>query len=343
MPTSKRWGFTLVELLVVIAIIGVLIALLLPAVQQAREAARRMQCSNNMKQLGLAMHNYHDTYKKFPCLCYLDGSNNPSYLGFSAFVQILPYIEQGNLQEQVRIATKNYNNHWDSNSTIQNLRSKKIEAFICPSDTSFPASTGWLANGPGCNYGLSFGPTLSWNNLTNQNGMFRQQNNAKGQETKMADVTDGLSNTMMASEHLVGDNNNSSLMNGNSSEPRIGSSPGWNSPMFPTQAQLNSFGQTCQGITSHLSTNGNQWIAPVPTQTIINTVATPNWRYPDCQTSGSGFASDRDGIYTPRSRHPGGVLAVAGDGSVKFITETVNLLTFQCFGARNDGKPVSLP
>lgn len=343
MPTSKRWGFTLVELLVVIAIIGVLIALLLPAVQQAREAARRMQCSNNMKQLGLAMHNYHDTYKKFPCLCYLDGNNNPSYQGYSAFVQILPYIEQGNLHEQVRNATSNFLNNWDSNSTIQNLRAIKIDAFICPSDTTFPASTAWLANGPGCNYGLSFGPTLSWNSLTNQNGMFRQQYGQKGQETKMADVTDGLSNTMMASEHLAGDNNNNSLMNGNSSEPRIGSNPGWNSPQFPSQSQLNTFGQTCQGITTHNSTNGCQWIAPVPTQTIINTVATPNWKYPDCQITGSGFSADRDGIFTPRSRHPGGVLAVAGDGSVKFVTETVNLLTFQCFGARNDGKPVTLP
>lgn len=347
MKTKTRYGFTLVELLVVIAIIGVLVALLLPAVQQAREAARRMQCSNNMKQLGLAFHNYHDTYNTFPSSNYQMGNTAAyAYQGYSALVQILPYIEQGNLYDQLQTGSNNFYYEWTYGNPIQTIRATKIDAFLCPSDTAYPSDTSGWGNGPGCNYAVSIGASLLWHDMANQNGMFRQQYGKKA-ETRMADVTDGLSNTLLASEHLVGDNNNNTLMNGNSSEPRIGSDPGWGSNpkphQFPTQAQLTSFGQSCQGTTTHNSTNGCQWIAPVPTQTVINTLAPPNWQYPDCQTSGSGFAADRNGVYTPRSRHPGGVMAVAGDGSVKFVPETVNLSVFQNFGARNDGQPITLP
>jgi prepilin-type N-terminal cleavage/methylation domain-containing protein len=102
---QKRSGFTLVELLVVIAIIGILVGLLLPAVQAAREAARRMQCSNNMKQIGLAMHNYHDTHKSFPTFVIHNGQGD-YWRGYSAFTQMLPFIEQGNLSNSLAVATQ---------------------------------------------------------------------------------------------------------------------------------------------------------------------------------------------------------------------------------------------
>lgn len=348
MQKNKRLGFTLVELLVVIAIIGVLIALLLPAVQQAREAARRMQCTNNLKQLGIAFHNYHDTYKTLPAMNYRPSGKNP-YLGYGAMVRILPFIEQGNLYDQLQVTSLNFGRDWaDGNNAA--VRQTEIDAYRCPSDSNYPSnpSAGSWHDGPGSNYGVSFGSSRSWSSVANQNGMFRgpigwDGTSETGGKPEMGfnGVTDGLSNTLMVSEHLVGDDNDNVLANGNTSEPREASDVSWN--QYPTQAEINSFGQTCQGVTAHNGTNGQHWIMSLPTQTALNTVAPPNWKYPNCQTSGSGIASDRDGVYAPRSRHPGGVVCAAGDGSTKFVTETIDLTTWQSFGGRNDGKVVALP
>ena len=335
----KRKGFTLVELLVVIAIIGILIALLLPAVQAAREAARRSQCTNNEKQIALGFHNYHDVYKCFPRFCYRNGQNS-YWRGYSAFTMLLPYIEQQSVFDQVQVDTNQFYEHWDTGGPA-NIRGTPIDAFDCPSDSPFPTAGGW-SNGPTCNYGVSFGSTLSWGNRANQNGMFRGQGGTQNTEITFADIRDGSSNTIMASEHLAGDNNDGQLMIGNSSEPRIGS--GFSgSYTYPAVADLNTFGQNCEATTAHNSENGNQWIAPEPTQSSLNTVAPPNWQFPNCQTSGSGFAADRDGVYPPRSRHPGGVNAALGDGSVRFITETIDVKTFQYLGGRDDGNAIQVP
>ncbi|WP_197452037.1 DUF1559 domain-containing protein [Rosistilla carotiformis] len=321
----------------VIAIIGILVGLLLPAVQAAREAARRMSCSNNMKQLGLAMHNYHDVHLAFPACNYTANEDDGyAYLGYSAWVQILPFIEQDALHQGIVQSSDQFYKRW--HNVASQYKNAKVDAFLCPSDLAYPSGS------PGCNYAVSYGTTTSFSNPTNQNGMFRgpQTDHSKpGVETKMRDVLDGLSNTLMMSEHLVGDNETSSLMNGNSSEPRKGSSAGFNT--FPTQAQLDTFGAACEAVSDHNGSNGQFWITGLPTQTMINTLATPNWRYPNCQTSSSGFASDRDGVYTPRSRHPGGVMATVGDASVRFVGETIDLSTWQNFGARNDGTPLQLP
>ncbi len=340
----KRDGFTLVELLVVIAIIGILIALLLPAVQAAREAARRSQCTNNLKQVGLSMHNYHDVHKCFPAAVYRNGQND-FWRGYSAFVQVLPFIEQQAVYDTLKADSRNFYLHWNHGDT-QNIRASAIAAYKCPSDSAFPSAGGnsW-ANGPGCNYGVSTGSTIEWNHWKRQNGMFRCKDDGNSQaEVKMADIRDGTSNTMLASEHLTGDDNDGQLMNGNSSETRIGSAfPGGESNADATQAQLDTWGLACQGVTTHNSENGCQWVAPEPTQTTLNVVAPPNWKYPNCQTSGSGFAADRDGAYVPRSRHPGGVNVAVGDGSTRFISETIDLDTWHWFGNRDDGNAIQLP
>ena len=334
---NPRKGFTLVELLVVIAIIGILVGLLLPAVQAAREAARRMSCSNNMKQIGLSMHNYHDTHKVFPTFVTRNGQND-YWRGYSAFTMVLPFIEQQPLYNQVQTQTRNFFEHWDT-GPHNALRATTVSAFLCPSSPRFPSSgTGW-SNGPGCNYGVSFGSTIEWQNFQNQNGMFRGQSNATAKcSTRLADVSDGLSNTLLASEHISGDDNGSFLMGGATSEPRIGSAFPAGGNQYPSQAQLDTFGAACLAATAHNSQNGNQWMSPEPTQTALNTAAPPNWRYPNCQTSGSGFASDRDGIYTPRSKHSGGVQCAVGDGSVRFVTESIDLKSWQYFGGRDDGQ-----
>lgn len=344
MKTLKRSAFTLVELLVVIAIIGVLIALLLPAVQQAREAARRMQCTNNQKQLGIAFHNYHDTFGVLPAMNYRSGNGASAYQGYSALVQILPFVEQGNVYDQLKTSSTSFFVDW-GNGNIANIRRTAIDAFKCPSDTDYPTNVGggsWH-DGAGCNYGVSFGSTKSWSDINRQNGMFRGPTPATGSGAELGfnATTDGLSNTLLASEHLVGDDNDNVLANGKTSEPREASNPSWSE--FPTQSDLNTFGATCEAATAHNGTNGQHWMMPLPTQTALNTIAPPNWKFPNCQTSGSGIAADRDGVYTPRSRHPGGVNCVAGDGSVRFITETIDLAAWQNFGARNDGKVFELP
>ncbi len=339
---KRTSGFTLVELLVVIAIIGILVGLLLPAVQAAREAARRMQCSNNVKQLALAMHNYHDTHKSFPCFVTRNGQGD-YWRGYSAFTQLLPFIEQSPLQAAVATSSNNFFSHWDVGGPVAfyTARATSVPAFLCPSAQRFPTSgTGW-SNGPGCNYGVSFGSTIIWADYTKQNGMFRGQSNTTARcSVRMADVTDGTSNTLMLSEHLSGDDNGNFLMKGQSSEARIGSAFA-GAVEYPSEAEINTFGAACLAITNHNSTNGGQWMSPEPTQTALNTVAPPNWRFPNCQTSGSGFASDRDGIYTARSTHTGGVNAGMGDGSVRFVSQSIDAKTWQFTGGRNDAQVVS--
>ena len=171
-PSSRR-GFTLIELLVVIAIIAVLIALLLPAVQQAREAARRSQCKSNLKQIGLALHNYHDSSKQFPKTSYTvrdqispNNQTNPAesyhWEGRSAQTVILPYLDQGPLYKKI-----NQSAWWDSalpsSATYpvnnQTLRRTKIATFLCPSDTEFGS-----ADRGNCNYWISTGPNRGWDN-----------------------------------------------------------------------------------------------------------------------------------------------------------------------------------
>ncbi|MFI4874906.1 MAG: DUF1559 domain-containing protein [Blastopirellula sp. JB062] len=189
---EKRRGFTLVELLVVIAIIGVLIALLLPAVQQAREAARRMQCGNILKQLGLAMHNYHDTYGQFPYAQYNDVRGNRSHPNRATwYPTVLPYIEQVALYDRFapffgyKAATE-----WD---TLE-IRQTVVETMVCPSD---PHGGKQGIQGLQGNYVVSAGSTVFEDGGTNLDGIFYVRS-----KSNLADVIDGTSNTLMIGELL---------------------------------------------------------------------------------------------------------------------------------------------
>jgi len=339
--SSRRKAFTLVELLVVIAIIGILIALLLPAVQAAREAARRSQCTNNLKQFVLAGHNYHDVYKTFPRFSYTYSADSGSHWeGFSVHTMLLPYIEQGALYDQWKIrydTTPDPGAGWwvgGGGGHFSAVRKTAIAAFLCPSANRSPMS-GWLW-GPGCNYAVSMGPSLDWDNSTTTPGVFRMWH-----ETKISDILDGTSNTIFAAEMLTGDNNGGMYTPG---EP-VRNAQFSGSRSYPntfTKADIDAWGQQCEANKNdHLSSNGWNWICCNMTQTVFNTVVPPNWQFPTCiAVNPPGMASDRDGAYPSRSFHPGGTVHALADGSVRFISETIKYDTYQALGTRAMGETI---
>jgi prepilin-type N-terminal cleavage/methylation domain-containing protein len=331
----RRSGFTLIELLVVIAIIAILIGLLLPAVQKVREAASRASCSNNLKQLGLAMHSYHDVHKKFP-RNYLQVGGN-AWEALSANYFILPFIEQDPLYQQMHGNLKNWGFMYNT------LMNTKLSVFLCPSAPPAPArgsnQNGW--DGPGCNYGWCTGSSIEvvWAG-TRFNGLIAYET-----DRNMAFATDGLSNTLLASELLPGSNANGSAAkypydvfytsNGlfNAVKNRD----------FATQAELDKIGSTARNApTGYRSNNGSMWAWYAAGHSTLNTAAPPNWTWPtaggDCCPGGAhdwGY-----GIIPPRSAHTGGVNAVLGDGSVRFITDSIDMGVFQRLGNAHDGLPV---
>ena len=319
-------GFTLIELLVVIAIIAILIALLLPAVQQAREAARRTQCKNNLKQLGLALHNYHDNYLMFPPAHTQIQSRllTASWEGRGIWVSILPFIDQAPLYNLY-----NFDVH-GLQQTGTAVANSKITAFLCPSDRDWGGSEG------GINYGGSVGSNpLFWGSPGN--GAIQRMRG-----TPIGNFTDGTSNTVLASEFLKGDNAQGSQSD--SDITRATSVPSFVNPEFLTQAEVNSVAAACNlASTSEVSLSqcGRNWYSPFPGQSLVGTTVPPNWTTPTCAFFAAfGECADRDGIYSARSRHTGGVHALMADGGVRFVSSNVDLLTWQRAGGRMDGGTV---
>lgn len=337
MCSRNRRGFTLVELLVVIAIIGILIALLLPAVQAAREAARRSQCTNHLKQMALALHNYHDNCKAFPCYNQYPATTSSPSTGYaySAQIKILPFMEQQPLYDKIKTDSKNF--YDNVNTKVDAIgENSPVATFFCPSDMRHPVYRG------NCNYPVCAGSNIAWDiTASRQNGVFRYR-----EATPMAAITDGTSNTIMLGEHLTGDNDDSAyrpmtdVVRGLSWSANESTSQG---PIAPTAVE--AAGAACHASPSnHSSAGAARYVRGMLEYTVFNTLAPPNWKYPSCMTSTStGTHGASRGIYAARSRHPGGVNHAMADASVRFISETIDLTTYHGLGSRDGGEVVSPP
>ena len=353
MMRRVRLAFTLVELLVVIAIIGILVGLLLPAVQSAREAARRMQCSNSLKQIGLGLHNYHSAFKKFP-----PGRQTPYFGNFagsttsecwtgaiSVHTHILPYLELGNAynqfdfgQSRVRVPPSGPPNCPKNLPVV----TQRISLFICPSEGRDPGTV--PVNSYRYNYGVTMCTSPAWfdnnatqapwtanctNELSTVGGMF-----GEGYYSAAA-LVDGLSNTAAFSERVFGDLDASKISRGDIRRTV---------PQAPSETTA-SLISSCGGAPTtgaHNSDHGmgnGSWTYGHTHHSIYNHIYTPNSPNFDCGTSVSVIDGNNEGaIVTARSYHTGIVNVLAADGSVRTVSDSVDLVTWRAYGTRSGGE-----
>jgi len=331
-PSPKRSAFTLIELLVVIAIIAILIALLLPAVQQAREAARRTQCRNNMKQIGLALHNYLDTHGTFPI-----GSRGGTMYsqagvknGCNWRVGILPYLDQGPLFAGLNFVSGNFSAGSDPALAYSNgneaLRNFVVPGYLCPSSSleTFPqtylndAGTSASFNNQGNGMGIQYvgiqgaAPNFDWANQTGYRDCSQGWSCDQGLLTandakRIRDAVDGTSNTVIVAEQ-------SGLTRGtNRTSNYFG---GW----FGARNQVTISSSTCSDL----------W------QTGTTCVRQP----PNSRISDAGNAYPYRNNTTLTSFHTGGIHALLADGSVRFISDNLDFQTLKKLCIRNDSQTV---
>jgi prepilin-type N-terminal cleavage/methylation domain-containing protein/prepilin-type processing-associated H-X9-DG protein len=352
-------GFTLNELLVVIAINAVLIALLLPAVQAAREAARRSQCTNNLKQLGLAAHNYLSTHNVFPGAY---GSRTiagelrvGAWGAWSPQALLLGYVEQTALYNAANFSIINKDNSAGAavNWTVYNAR---IESFLCPSsplptgqNDTFPTSAGFpagMGRRSGNNYFASTGSTLNWSG-TGPNGIFA----ANGPAISIRDVQDGTTNTIAFGEWKTGDFDSNKLSAQDVINPvpwtGTASSAGRTIPL--AAAALPGWLNNCAGAyrtsagdgNTNMSYLGTDWCQGMFGYSLGNTLQPPNPPYPNCRTCTWNGDWDCEGMYGLSSFHPGGCNIALADGSVRYLKSSTNQTTVWALGSRNSGEVIS--
>ena len=306
---SGRCGFTLIELLVVIAIIAVLVAILLPAVQQAREAARRASCVNNLKQLGIAMHNYSETHGVLPpggIQSTAGGTftNHRDCWGY--FHRILPFIDQAGLYDSL-----DQNVRINGSAANKLLRDKFIPGALCPSDTPSITEPGGVWTSANHNYPVCFGnTTYDARDLTRasiltpgRRGLFQFDSSVA-----FRDCVDGLTNTLMISEIITPEAFNT----------------------WGTMGRINMLGGT--GFTGYYTPNTTANDEQERCHAMLTGALGAR-----CTVLGESGSRYREHIVAPRSLHVGGVNVTLGDGSVRFIGDNIDGDTFRALAGRNDG------
>jgi prepilin-type N-terminal cleavage/methylation domain-containing protein len=357
---SPPRAFTLVELLVVIAIIGILVALLLPAVQAAREAARRAQCSNHIKQWGLAAHNYHDSFQAFP----MTNAQNyqPNAQGFSPQARLLPFIEQANLQGKLDFSQPAFTGPFNAlipNPQFAAAFATPIKVALCPSDPAKVLNTG--AGGTeysGINYMVSMGSGTGTNyDLRWRTDGYVYENSG----VKFGDITDGTSNTVLMSETVRSVGPDFTLpagvlpkapyqatLNGSSgvaatlmATPGMsGSGGGWsNGPSGaienPNLASVWPQKTSWRGAASAaLRGRGTSWAHSGVMSTLTNGYTPPNSPIPDVVTHFTGF-------FAPRSFHAGGAMGLMGDGSVRLLPDNIDTAVHRALHSGSGGEATS--
>jgi prepilin-type N-terminal cleavage/methylation domain-containing protein/prepilin-type processing-associated H-X9-DG protein len=334
----KRSGFTLIELLVVIAIIAILIALLLPAVQSAREAARRIQCTNNLKQMGLGLHNYESIAGAFPPSDIVQGTANTVTWtgGFSVHARILPVMEQGVAFNSLNF----YFSHLGApNTTVVTV---SMSIFVCPSDinndkrTQFPPFTDLNATASVTSYGVNAGDWFVWNGF---NGPDARNAFLVNKSRRIAEFVDGTSNTLLVTDVKV-----YNPLCGPFSPVPPGMTP---TTVPPANADpftvAPAYASCAPGMGHTFWADGNSHETSMttawpPNKTISNVSGAVELDYETALVVNGGptYAA-----LTARSYHPGGVNALLGDGSVRFVKSTIDGMVWRALGTVAGGEVIS--
>jgi prepilin-type N-terminal cleavage/methylation domain-containing protein len=338
-PTARPRGFTLIELLVVIAIIGVLIALLLPAVQSAREAARRMQCTNNLKQLGLGLHNYETMVGSLPPGCVLSGAGNQVswWIGWSVHGRILPLLEQGPM-----FAALNFNLSGEAAQNVT-VASQAVAVFLCPSEPDPGPASANVGVSNVTNYGFCMGDWFVWGGF---NGPDNRSAFGPNRVRRWADFADGTSQTVVACEvrakqPLYRDCGGLSRISSAANIPPTTADP------LAIAPELAGGAGRCEFKSGHA-----EWTDGQAHHAGFTTAFTPNRRVLGSDPSGRSLDLDITGqrekrggptfaAITARSAHPGGVGALFGDGSVRFLKDTIDGNAWRALGTIRGGEVLS--
>jgi prepilin-type N-terminal cleavage/methylation domain-containing protein/prepilin-type processing-associated H-X9-DG protein len=323
---TRTSGFTVTELLVVMSVLALLLALLLPAVQQVRAAARLTQCRNQLRQIGLALHHYVDTYHRTPGLIQLTtigrGPGLPDLLldrNISPQAQLLPFLDQAALWRTIDLSETGRGLFGEPPTSEVNgpLLSRRVPLFECPADDVPPG---------GISYRMCHGSSPSGHQSRETDGDPALRGMALNyQGIRWADVEDGLSQTACFSERVVGDRD-SSRFSAWRDRARLPFGVG----SFPDEVREDC-GRVTLPVTRHDSYDGATWLLTHMHQTLYNHVLEPNSARPDCANR-SGEA------VTARSQHTGGVNLLLGDGHVRFVGQSIDLRAWRAMASINGGE-----